>query len=60
MFSEFFCHVNEIAPCLMCTGNCFPGGGWGLKLTTHLHLVPRWWMRGPMPLFPHAFSWPGA
>jgi hypothetical protein len=33
--------------------------GWGVKLTTHLHLAPRWRMRGSIPPFPHTSSWRG-
>jgi hypothetical protein len=40
----------------------FPCGlsGWYVKLTTHLHLVPKLRIRGAIPPFPHVSSWRGA
>jgi len=35
----------------------FSGGDGGLKLTTHLHVVPRLRMSGSIPHLPHIFSW---
>jgi hypothetical protein len=32
----------------------------GVKLTTHLHLVPKLRMRGVVPPHPYTSSWPGA
>jgi hypothetical protein len=40
----------------MGTGGSFPG----VKVTNHLHLVPRSRMRGSMPPFPKTPSWRGA
>jgi len=38
----------------------FPGiGGQCLRLTTHVHLVPRLRMSGAIPLLPHIPSWCG-
>jgi len=34
--------------------------GRGMKLTTHLHLVPRWKMRGAVLPLPNTSSWRGA
>jgi hypothetical protein len=34
--------------------------GRGVKLTTHLHLVPRLLMRGAVPPLPQTYSWRGA
>jgi len=46
----------------MGTDGSFPEGkeAGGVKLTTHLHLLPRLRMRGAMRLLPHTFSWGGA
>jgi len=33
-------------------GSFHGGKGWGMKLTTHLHLVPRSRMHGAIPTFP--------
>jgi hypothetical protein len=48
----------------MGTRGSFPGGKAtgvrGMKLTTHLHLVPRSSMRGVIPLLPNTPSWRGA
>jgi hypothetical protein len=44
------------------TGALSLGGksGWGVRLTTHLHLLPRSVMRGTMPPLPNTPSWRGA
>jgi len=34
--------------------------GWGMKLATHLYLVPRLGMRGAIPPLLHTSSWYGA
>jgi hypothetical protein len=40
----------------MATRGSFPGvKGWGMKLTTHLHLVSRSRMCGTIPPLPHVF-----
>jgi len=36
------------------------GNGRGVKLTTHLHVMPRLGMRGAMPPLPNTSSWRGA
>jgi hypothetical protein len=42
-------------------GNLSPGqSGRCVKLSTHLHLVPRLRMREIIPPLPHTFSWSGA
>jgi hypothetical protein len=46
----------------MCARGSFPrkSSGRVVKLTTHLHLMPRLRMRGAVPPLPHTSSWRGA
>lgn len=40
---------------------CVTQKGWGVRLTTHFHLLPRWRTRGAMPLLPlySSMAWTG-
>jgi len=57
----WFSFLQKFSLCL-CTVQLFPQG-WssqGMKLTTHLYLIPTLRMHGALPLLPHMSSWCGS
>jgi hypothetical protein len=51
--------MGPTEPPIQCVLGAFTSGQgmWVLKLTTHLHLMPRQKMDGPTPSFPYTSLW---